>query len=92
MYAPPAPDPTPLRRLTPRQIEVLRISCLGKTGVEIGAALFISDQTVKNHLTNIYDTLGIHGGSPGRYACWLLGLADATTVLPQTSGDRPDDY
>ncbi|HXH79502.1 helix-turn-helix transcriptional regulator [Nocardioides sp.] len=91
MYAPPPPDPTPVARLTARQVEVLRQSCLGKTGTEIGEALFITDQTVKNHMTAAYDTLGIRAGSPGRLACYLMGLADATTVLPQAPGERPDD-
>lgn len=32
----------------------------GKTNKEIAAALHLSDKTVKNYLTNIYDKLGVN--------------------------------
>lgn len=30
------------------------------TNAEVGKALFISEKTVRNHLTHIFDKLGVH--------------------------------
>ncbi len=46
--------------LTGREIEVLELVAKGNTSREIGEALFISENTVKNHIRNILDKLGLH--------------------------------
>lgn len=46
--------------LTGREIEVLGLVAQGNTSREIGALLFISENTVKNHIRNILDKLGLH--------------------------------
>jgi DNA-binding NarL/FixJ family response regulator len=46
--------------LTGREIEVLELVARGKTSREIGSVLFISENTVKNHIRNILDKLGLH--------------------------------
>ena len=46
-----------MRNLTDREIEVLQLLADGNTGKEISGKLFISEQTVKHHLTNIRDRL-----------------------------------
>jgi DNA-binding NarL/FixJ family response regulator len=43
--------------LSPREIEVLEFVTQGKTNKEIGAALDIAENTVKNHLKNILEKL-----------------------------------
>ena len=48
-----------IRGLTPREAEVVGWVARGKTNVEIAAALFISPQTVRKHLENIFDKLGV---------------------------------
>lgn len=40
-------------RLTPREIQILERVAAGATNKEIGAALFLSENTVKNHLKRI---------------------------------------
>lgn len=45
--------------LTERQLEVINLVKLGKTNKQIGAELFISENTVKYHLKTIYDKIGI---------------------------------
>lgn len=63
---PPAgmPDVAPTDRgaldaLTPREMHILRLVAQGIGNADIAARLFISDKTVRNHLTNIFDKLGV---------------------------------
>ena len=46
--------------LTGREVEVLRHVAAGETSRDIGRLLFISQNTVKNHIRNILDKLGLH--------------------------------
>jgi two-component system NarL family response regulator len=46
--------------LTGRELEVLRHVATGLTSKQIGHVLFISENTVKNHVRNILDKLGLH--------------------------------
>jgi two-component system NarL family response regulator len=46
--------------LTGREIEVLGHVAEGLTSRQIGRLLFISENTVKNHVRNILDKLGLH--------------------------------
>ncbi len=46
--------------LTGREIEVLELVAQGNTSRVIGDLLFISENTVKNHIRNILDKLGLH--------------------------------
>lgn len=48
-----------LSSLTERQYEVLRLVCSGFTYKEIGEALYIAESTVKAHMGNIYQKLGL---------------------------------
>jgi DNA-binding NarL/FixJ family response regulator len=49
----------PLSELTRRELEVLEKIATGMTNREIGAALSISEDTVKAHLKNIFGKLGV---------------------------------
>ncbi len=46
--------------LTGREIEVLQYVSRGMTSKQIGHDLYISENTVKNHIRNILDKLGLH--------------------------------
>jgi DNA-binding NarL/FixJ family response regulator len=48
-------------RLSPREIEVLRLVTAGHTAVETGRALGISAHTVSRHLSNMASKVGVHG-------------------------------
>jgi two-component system response regulator NreC len=48
-------------RLTPREIEVLRLLTAGRTAAETGRALGISAHTVRRHIANVTDKAGVHG-------------------------------
>lgn len=51
--------PTPLERLTDRELEVLRALAEGKTRKEISEAEFVSINTLKAHLRGLYRKLGV---------------------------------
>jgi DNA-binding NarL/FixJ family response regulator len=46
-------------RLTPRQLDVLRLLSGGLSNKEIGATLDLSDKTVKAHITAIFRALNV---------------------------------
>ena len=46
--------------LTPREKEILNLITQGMTTVVIAETLFISAQTVRNHIKNIYEKLHVH--------------------------------
>lgn len=46
--------------LTQREREVITLVAEGRTNGEIGALLGISTETVRKHLENVYDKLGVH--------------------------------
>jgi DNA-binding NarL/FixJ family response regulator len=50
--------PTP--RLTDREMEVLRLVAQGMNNRDIAKTLFISENTVKNHIRNILEKLHLH--------------------------------
>lgn len=56
----PKNEPSPLIGLTSREIEVLQELTDSITNQEIAARLFISENTVKNHIHNILEKLELH--------------------------------
>jgi DNA-binding NarL/FixJ family response regulator len=56
----PRPAPPPgLDELTERELEVFRLIASGLSNAEIGQTLFISDTTVKTHVTRVLQKLGL---------------------------------
>lgn len=51
---------TAVPKLTEREVEVLGLVARGMANREIGKALFISENTVKNHVRNILEKLQLH--------------------------------
>jgi len=50
----------PMPRLTERELEVLKLVAQGMSNREIAGELFISENTVKNHVRNILEKLHLH--------------------------------
>jgi DNA-binding NarL/FixJ family response regulator len=81
----PAPDGALQRRiddLSPRELEVWRLLARGRSNAEMAAELFLSDTTVKSHVTRLLGKLGVPnrvGAVVLAYECGLVraGRADA---------------
>jgi two-component system, NarL family, nitrate/nitrite response regulator NarL len=54
-----APDPQPSFSLTQRELEIIAAVVSACSNKEIADQFRISDKTVKHHLTNIFDKLGV---------------------------------
>jgi len=76
--------------LTERELEILRSVGEGRSNREIGKQLWLAEQTVNFHLTNIYRKLGV--GSRTEALHWAYGhgvlnaSADADALLLRHSG------
>jgi pimeloyl-ACP methyl ester carboxylesterase/DNA-binding CsgD family transcriptional regulator len=46
--------------LSSREREILNLLARGLTNLDIGRELFISEKTVRNHVTSIFEKLGVH--------------------------------
>lgn len=62
--------------LTPREREVLALIAKGMSNKEIAKQLFISDKTVKNHLSNIFGKLHINDRTSAAVMAVKEGLVD----------------
>jgi DNA-binding NarL/FixJ family response regulator len=60
MSEPAVEEPVPAPKLTRREMEVLRLLARGMNNRDIAASLYISENTVKNHVRNILEKLQLH--------------------------------
>jgi DNA-binding NarL/FixJ family response regulator len=58
-FLPQAADPGMLRDLSPRERDVLELVARGLDNHAIGAAFGISEKTVRNHVSQLFDKLGV---------------------------------
>jgi DNA-binding NarL/FixJ family response regulator len=62
--------------LTDREMQVLRLMAHSKSNKDIAAALFISENTVKNHVRNILEKLHLHSRMEAVTYAWRKRLLD----------------
>ncbi len=65
-----------LDALTPREEEILKLLATGESNREIGKRLFISEQTVKNHVASIFRKLQVNDRTKAALLAVKLGLAE----------------
>lgn len=68
--------PAAVAELTPRELEVLRLITRGLSNAEIGAELFISDTTVKTHVTRLLQKLDLRDRAQAIVLAYQTGLFD----------------
>ncbi len=69
-----ARDREQLADLTPREEEILKLLATGESNREIGKRLFISEQTVKNHVASIFRKLHVNDRTKAALLAVKLGL------------------
>ncbi len=70
-----APKPAPLvEPLSDREIEIVKMLAAGASNKEIGTALFITEGTVKNHITSIFGKLGVRDRTQAALKAKEMGL------------------
>ena len=67
-----------LRRLTPREAEILRSLAAGETATQIAEALGISALTVQSHVKSILAKLGVHSKLEAITIAWRHGFAETS--------------
>ncbi|MEV0360579.1 AAA family ATPase [Nocardia sp. NPDC050697] len=55
----PAAGPSPIARLTPQELQIVRLAARGLSNRDIAAQLFLSPRTVGHHLYKAYPKLGV---------------------------------
>jgi RNA polymerase sigma factor (sigma-70 family) len=65
-----------LAALTPREEEILKLLATGEPNREIGRRLFISEQTVKNHVASIFRKLQVNDRTKAALLAVRFGLTD----------------
>ena len=77
-----APEaPQRLGALSDRERDVLRLLAQGKSNAEIGKALFLGENTVKSHVTHLFDKLKVRNRVEAAILAHEAGLGD---------GDSPE--
>ena len=77
----PRPDPPKeLAELTARELEILRLIASGLSNAEIGQELFISETTVKTHVTHVLAKLGLRDRVQAVVLAYQTGIFEPDTL------------
>jgi DNA-binding NarL/FixJ family response regulator len=71
--------------LSPKELTILRAVAAGTSNKELAKTLWVSEQTVKFHLTNIYRKLGVSNRTEAAHYAHAHRLVDEREVDPHLS-------
>lgn len=74
------------KRLTTREVEVLRCIAEGMSNIEMSKKLFVSDKTIKNHLTSIYRKLDVEDRTQALIYALKIGIIGEADGYFQENG------
>ena len=66
--------------LSARELEVLKLTATGLVNKQVARTLSLSEKTVRNHIANIYEKLGIHDRSQALLYAVRKGLVDPNSL------------
>jgi DNA-binding NarL/FixJ family response regulator len=69
--------------LTARELEILRLVAAGAANARIARELWVTEQTVKFHLSNVYRKLGVSNRTEASHYAHVNGLLEPATVGPR---------
>lgn len=69
-------DGPPLEAMSRREHEALSLICAGRNNAQIAAALYISEKTVRNHISSLYRKLGVRSRTEAMVRARERGLVD----------------
>jgi len=88
--AAPVPEPdTTAWHLTPREVDVLCAAAEGASNAQIGRQLWVTEQTVKFHLSNIYRKMGVSNRTEAMRRAIARGLVSVHTARDPASTRTP---
>jgi len=70
--------------LTPRELEILQLVASGNSNRRIAERLWVTEQTVKFHLSNVYRKLGVSNRTQASHLAHMDGLVAGATDAHQT--------
>jgi DNA-binding NarL/FixJ family response regulator len=71
--------------LTPREVEILQLVAEGHSNSKLARMLWVTEQTVKFHLSNIYRKLDVSNRTEASRWAQLNGLLPAVSVAPRSA-------
>ena len=74
--------------LTPRELEILRLVAAGSSNGRIARQLWVTEQTIKFHLSNVYRKLGVANRTEASHYAHIHELIEPTRPLTAVTAEQ----